>query len=159
MTTGMHASESNRLFALMYSSHAIGTVEQATLDQILEQARSNNARLGITGILLFRQGRFFQYLEGPESDVRRLYDDISEDPRHERLRVLVQNPVGERRFSEWSMGYEPLRPAQEPTPPGFRSTFVDLEDTEHPENVLRAVTELAYWYRARASRASPTADA
>ena len=30
---------------------------------------------------------------------------------------------------------------------------VDLEDTQNPANVLRAVTELTYWYRARASRA------
>lgn len=155
----MHASHPNRLFALMYSSHAAAGVDQSTLDQILEFARANNARLGITGILLFRQGRFFQYLEGAENDVRALYDDICKDSRHDRLRVLMQKPVDERKFSEWSMGHEPLRQSHQAPPPGFRSTFVDLEDTEHPENVLRAVTELAVWYRARAARIEPAPHA
>lgn len=140
----------------MYSSDAVGAVDQSTLDEILVQARLKNARLGITGILLFRRGRFFQYLEGTEAAVTRLYDEICQDSRHEHLRVLVQNPVDSRKFTQWNMGYEPLRVSEETLPPGFRSTFDDLEDKDHPENVLRAVTELTHWYRARASRPERT---
>lgn len=158
MSTDTHAANSDLLFALMYSSHAAGEVDQVVLDQILAEARSRNAQLGITGILLFRESRFYQYLEGAENDVRAVYDSISRDPRHDRLRILMQKPVPERRFSEWSMGYQPLRQSTA-VPTGFRSTFVDLEDSQRPENVLRAVAELAYWYQARASRTQPLADA
>ncbi len=154
----MQAADSGDLFALMYSSHAVGAVDQRVLDQILAAARSNNARRGITGILLFRENRFYQYLEGPEHEVRRLYAHIAEDPRHHRLRILMQEPVPQRRYAEWSMGYEPLRPSTA-VPPGFRSTFADLEDSQRPEVVLRAIAELAYWYQARASRNAPSADA
>jgi len=153
------SSEPNDLFALMYSSYATGAVDATTLDHILEVARANNEKLGITGILLYRQGRFFQYLEGAEHKVKALYESICHDTRHDQLRVLMQQPLAARRFSEWSMGYEPLRQSTEPPPPGFRSTFVDLEDTNNPEHVLRAVTELAYWYRVRAARLAPAADA
>lgn len=146
------APHSERLFALMYSSNAADEVDERGLDEILEQARTKNAQLEITGILLFRRGRFFQYLEGPELRVRKLYDEIFQDPRHDNLRVLLELPVDERRFSSWTMGHAPLREAAEEAPKGFRSTFADLEDTQDPRNVLRAVAELTFWYHARASR-------
>lgn len=158
MITERHTANSDHLFALMYSSHATGEVDEMVLDQILTEARGNNSRLGITGILLFRENRFYQYLEGFESDVRKVYDSISRDSRHNRFRVLMQEPVDHRRYSGWSMGYEPLRQSAA-VPPGFRSTFVDLEDSERPENVLRAIAELAYWYEARASRFKTPTDA
>lgn len=141
------------LFALMYSSYATEGTDAISLEVILEQARQKNARLEITGILLYRRGRFYQYLEGTEEAVRGVYDEIQHDSRHTHLRILLETSVPSRRFSEWKMGYEPLRETTENTPAGFRSTFVDLEDTQNPANVLRAVTELTYWYRARASRA------
>lgn len=140
------------LFALMYSSYATEGTSPTSLEIILEQARRKNARLDITGILLYRQGRFYQYLEGTEEAVRGVYDEIQQDSRHTHLRILLETSVPSRRFSEWTMGYEPLRETTENAPAGFRSTFVDLEDTQSPANVLRAVTELTYWYRARASR-------
>lgn len=147
------APRTDLVFALMYASDAVGEIDQLTLDEILEQARAKNARLGITGILLFRRGRFFQYLEGQEDRVRELYAQICQDSRHKNLRVLLEAPTDERRFSAWTMGHEPLREQTEVVPSGFRSTFSDLEDEQKPRNVLRAVTELALWYYARAARA------
>ncbi|MHA3725073.1 BLUF domain-containing protein [Leucobacter sp. HY1910] len=144
---------SGQLFALMYSSDAVSGVDEATLDDILHTARRKNTIRGITGILLFRQGKFFQYIEGPERSIKDLYREICADSRHTNLRVLLETPVHERRFSEWTMGHEALRQSAGATPAGYRSTFADLEDTERPENVLRAVIELTHWYRARAARA------
>lgn len=154
MSTVQPPSNRERLFALMYSSQATGDVTGEVLDGILLQARAKNERLGITGILLFRQGRFYQYLEGDEASVRGVYADICRDSRHERLRVLIETPVNERRFADWTMGYEPLRAEPAAVPPGVRSTFADLEDTDRPDSVLRAVTELTLWYRARAARSA-----
>lgn len=140
------------LFALMYSSDAAVKVEQSTLDKILETSRRNNKSIGVTGILLFRQGRFYQYLEGSERAVRGLYETIRADTRHTGLKVLLETGVAERRFADWIMGYEPLRETAGNVPHGFRSTFDDIEDTENTANVLRAVTELTHWYRARSAR-------
>lgn len=145
------------LFALMYSSETSATPDEALLNSILERARAKNLKLGITGILLYRQGRYFQYLEGSEEAVKNLYDEICADERHKNVKLLFQTMVEARRFSEWSMGYEKLRASNEPLPAGFRDTFADLEDTENPQNVLRAVTELTLWYRARSARANLSA--
>lgn len=145
--------DSEKLFALVYSSDAVGFVGDQQLTAILEQARTKNALLDITGILLYRRGRFIQYLEGPEDRVRKLYNEICADSRHEHLRLLFETPVDTRQFSDWTMGYEQLREAQDVTPAGFRSTFDDLENTEQPEQVLRAVSELTFWYHARVLRA------
>src|SRR5690606_37144970 len=105
-----------------------------------------------TGILLFRQLRFYQYLEGPEQAVRALYESICADPHHTNAKLLLETTTTGRRFSDWTMGYEQLREGTEEPPPGFRSTFDDIEDTEDAANVLRAVTELTHWYRARSAR-------
>lgn len=144
----------------MYSSEAAITPDEKFLNRILEQARNKNLKLHITGILLYRQGRYFQYLEGPEEAVKKLYEEIYADTRHKNVKLLLQTPVTTRRFSAWSMGYEKIRESQYPLPTGFRDTFTDLEDIENPDNVLRAVTELTFWYRARSTRSSQqtTAD-
>ncbi|MBL3688316.1 BLUF domain-containing protein [Leucobacter zeae] len=142
-TSGMQLS------ALIYASDAIGSAGEPELEEILAQARARNERLGITGILLYRDGRFVQYLEGPAEAVREVFASISADPRHERVRVLLDSPVESRRFTSWTMGYEPLRAAAAPPPAGFRDTFATLERADRVEQVLQAMDELALWFRVR----------
>lgn len=144
--------QSDSLLALMYVSTASGPVDAAALDNILATARAANSQMNVTGILLYRRGQFYQYLEGPESAVREVYRRIAGDPRHTDLRVLVDHEVSERRFATWTMGYEPLRSASSVVPSGFRDTFADLSDAD-PQIVLRAVAAVALWYGARAARA------
>lgn len=144
----MRSSET-QLSALIYSSDAVGAVGDAELDEILVQARERNERLRITGILLYRDGRFVQYLEGPAEAVREVFASIATDPRHERVRVLLDTPVESRRFTSWTMGYEPMRASAAAPPTGFRDTFVTLERADDVEQVLRAVDELTLWFRVR----------
>lgn len=141
------------LFALVYASDAVGSTDDTALNALLEQARVRNKSLGITGILLYRDGRFVQYLEGAEADVRAVYADIAADTRHTNLRILLEGPVAARRFSSWTMGYEPLRAAPGALPVGMRNTFADLVDGVEPAHVLRALSELALWFRVRTTSA------
>ncbi|MBB6519827.1 BLUF domain-containing protein [Pseudoteredinibacter isoporae] len=75
------------------------------LEAILEQSRTNNQKCDVTGILLFESGAFFQVLEGDEAVVDALYRKIEMDPRHQRVTKLISEPIEERAFGEWSMGY------------------------------------------------------
>lgn len=146
------SAEAGIMTALIYVSDAVGVLDEPRLREILERARAQNAQLGITGILLSFSGRFVQYLEGPADHVATLFASIREDPRHERVRVLMEAPADKRRFGSWSMGYEPVRVPAEPIPPGFRSTLADLEHADTPDQVLRALNELTLWFRTRASQ-------
>ena len=97
---------SETLFQLMYRSTETRAMTEADLRALLKNAREKNDRLGVTGLLLYAQGRFLQVLEGPESAVRQLYDTIEADPRHAGTEVLLTNRTAERVFPDWKMGLE-----------------------------------------------------
>ena len=74
--------------------------------QILETSRRNNARDGLSGLLLVGGRRFLQVLEGPSEALDRTYSRIKQDPRHFALVELARRPVEHPSFPAWSMGYE-----------------------------------------------------
>jgi hypothetical protein len=60
--------------------------------------------LGITGLLVFGSGVFFQWIEGPKAEVLGLMKLIEADPRHETVVVLsTSEEVRERVFPTWDM--------------------------------------------------------
>ena len=126
--------------------------DESELEALLTQSRSANEQADITGMLLYRNGRFIQYLEGPEQGVRTLLSRISADPRHTDVRVLDDTRPRARQFAEWTMGYEPVDETRTPLPAGFRSTFDDLEAADDADAVLRATRELSLWFRVRQAR-------
>ena len=76
------------------------------------------------------------------------------DTRHTSMRVLLEENISERRFADWSMGYEPIAASHEPMPEGFRSTFDDLEGDDDTDATRRAVRELTMWFRVRSHRSA-----
>jgi Sensors of blue-light using FAD len=93
------------VFRLIYRSHSQIPADglDAELGKILQVARANNARRGISGALLLYEDWFAQTLEGPEEEVRLVYDTIARDKRHGSLEVREQGIVPARVFSRWSM--------------------------------------------------------
>jgi len=51
-------------------------------------------------------------IEGSADAVTALFETISADPRHSRIRLLLQETVGHRTFGDWSMGLARLDAAQ-----------------------------------------------
>lgn len=143
--------EESRLYSLVYSSAAAAPFDDDQLAALLTQCRAANSRNGITGMLLYRGGRFVQFLEGPEDSVRGLLERIAADPRHTDLRVMIDSHPRARQFAEWTMGFEPMSEPDAPAPAGFRDTFDDLEQADDGDSVLRATRELSLWFRVRAA--------
>jgi hypothetical protein len=79
------------------------------LTALLEKSRENNIALGITGILLYKDGNFMQALEGDEETVRALSSKIAQDPRHRGFIQLYSRSIKERSFADWAMGFYDLR--------------------------------------------------
>ena len=73
------------------------------LAAILGKSRTNNRKRDITGVMLFRNQRFLQVLEGPDSEVDETYAKIAADERHCDLKVLFDEPTQTRHFPDWSM--------------------------------------------------------
>lgn len=144
------AGAGDALYSLVYSSFATESFDDTQLQDLLTQSRRANTEHEITGMLLYRRGRFIQFLEGPEDRVRALVARISVDTRHQGVRVMLDGHPESREFPEWTMGYEPVNEPTGPAPDGFRSTFDDLENVEDTDSVLRATRELSFWFRVRA---------
>jgi hypothetical protein len=107
------------LFSLVYVSSTTDVMSTPELTALLQQCHTNNAQLGITGMLLYKDGNVMQVLEGEESTVRRVYDRISRDPRHRGLLVLHQGPLQERQFPDWTMGFRDLKATDTINTPGY----------------------------------------
>ena len=101
-------NEQDRLQFLIYTSRVTNNMDEQGLNDILEQARSFNRRNRITGYLLFNDGVFLQYIEGPQSVIKKLFTSIARDPRHQDVTLLVEGFLDERLFIDWSMGFQAL---------------------------------------------------
>jgi hypothetical protein len=123
-------------FQLVYSSAAVRPLTHEALVDLLEQSRTRNVARRVTGMLLYRDSRFLQLLEGDERVVRDLYARITTDPRHQRVRTVGERRRLLRQFPTWTMAFRDL--ASEPFPePGCTALFEDAV-----ENVRWAVDEL-----------------
>lgn len=92
------------LVRLLYASRAAEPVTTGLLDSILRQSRSNNPRLGVTGLLCVSADSFIQVLEGGRDEVCEIYNAIVRDARHTCVRLLSYEEIDERRFGSWTMG-------------------------------------------------------
>ncbi len=93
---------------IIYASAADPNIDESMLDDILDQARTHNAGLAITGILLFGKGVFIQVLEGEDDIVDRLAMHIEQDPRHSDFDILYEDSIERRAFGAWDMAYKVL---------------------------------------------------
>ena len=99
------AASPEAVFRLIYRSRSLApaTERDHGLGDILRVARTNNARLGVTGALLVYDDWFAQTLEGSEATVRDLFKRIRIDPRHDTVELRQEGPVNERVFARWAM--------------------------------------------------------
>ncbi len=113
-----------KLISILYSSTAVKRFSEAELKSLLRQSRENNVRLGITGLLLYKDLDFMQVIEGEELTVQKLSARIEKDPRHRDYNELRWEVIPERRFPDWSMGFRNLRNVDARQIPGY-SPFMD----------------------------------
>ena len=145
-------TEKNPLVSVVYCSSATRPFRAEELGDLLEASRAHNSEHDITGMLLYRSGEFVQILEGPRSGVDALMEKIGRDPRHTDVRVLIEEPLHERRFADWTMGYQSLVAPRPEMLEGYRDSFDDLRVGDH-DMIGRAIMELTLWFRVRESGA------
>ncbi|MEH6740943.1 MAG: BLUF domain-containing protein [Sulfitobacter sp.] len=98
------ASQSN-FIQLAYVSCSRQPLGFELLSNILEVSQKNNIRDGITGILMYHDGLFFQILEGEAAKVERCYARILIDPHHCGECKVIEETGNERSFLGKPMVY------------------------------------------------------
>ena len=93
------------LYRLIYVSESTPAFNSREVDALLNQSRRNNGLRDLTGMLVFDSRCFLQVLEGDRAALTRLYNRIATDPRHTSLVILSMEPIEQRLFGHWSMGY------------------------------------------------------
>jgi hypothetical protein len=104
MASGSKIKRMNKLRAISYASSAIKPFDDLMLENLLVSARNFNAQVEVTGVLLYRESTFFQYLEGPPERVALAYDRILASKSHHAVIKLSDDDIAEREFPDWNMG-------------------------------------------------------
>lgn len=115
----------DQLVSLVYVSAGVRVFGEEEIKEILAQSHRNNARDGITGMLLYRDGNFLQVLEGPDAAVQSTLQRIRGDKRHGGIVVLKKQNIDDRNFSEWTMAFRTVGSAEMQEVEGY-SPFMEL---------------------------------
>ena len=89
---------------LAYVSTRKKNCTDAEIENILASCKVNNGPLDVTGVLLYSDSKFIQYVEGESVSLMALYDKIKKDARHEKVVMISYNPIPKRIFPSWQMG-------------------------------------------------------
>ena len=91
------------LSKVVYRSRAVRALSSAELQDLTRVAQARNSREALTGVMLYDNQRFFQWLEGPADSVASVMDSIVADRRHTDVEILDRRPADTRMFADWSM--------------------------------------------------------
>lgn len=102
-TENRRSRAADDLTRVIYCSRAVHPMPDPALLGLTRAAQARNGREAITGLVLYDQARFFQWLEGPAEGVDRVMRSIGADGRHTDIRVLSRGTSERRVFGTWSM--------------------------------------------------------
>jgi len=112
----------------VYVSEAYEPFDADGLTELLTGSRKRNEEVGLTGMLLYRNQRFMQVLEGPGDALQETVNRIMRDPRHGSFCVLADQQVSDRLFADWSMAFAVPRGERAAQQPGFSHFLTDMFD-------------------------------
>lgn len=99
----IRAQVAPQIWSLVYHSRASKPMSESDLEQLQRSAAARNHAEGLTGLMIYDEGRFFQWLEGPEESLEKVWASIERDPRHGAIDVLGRHPAATRCFADWDM--------------------------------------------------------
>ena len=114
-------------------------MDKEALEKIITTAKHHNPRFGITGLLVFGSGIFFQWLEGPRDNVTSLFKMISADARHSDVVLLTkEDEFRERLFPNWDVelvGAEDIRAV-------LKDAMHEVSDSKHKNTLSNMLQEI-----------------
>ena len=125
---------------IVYTSQALEQFNKRSLLDLLHDARAFNKIDNITGVLMHRKGNFLQIIEGESENVANLLTRLLSDPRHNKVKIILDSSVDRRLFSNWTMGCADFDKPELSLIPGIRT---DLSDPQVIEDIIIRLPEIA----------------
>ena len=123
------------LYTFVYCSRAADGVDDAEVDRLIAAAQAHNRDHGITGVLTFGSGVFFQWIEGPTAEVTKLVANLHGDPRHYDIVTLDQSEEQrDRLYPDWQM--------ERVAADDIREVLHDALDTAEDDRDIGALTRI-----------------
>ncbi|MEE4361552.1 MAG: BLUF domain-containing protein [Pseudomonadales bacterium] len=92
------------LETFVYCSRASEGVGDVEVDRLIKFSQRRNVARGVTGVLVFGSGVFFQWIEGPPAEVQNLIASLHGDSRHHDIVELDRSvEKRERLYPGWEM--------------------------------------------------------
>jgi hypothetical protein len=87
-------------FAISYLSTANRDLNQDEVAELLDLTEIRNNNAGVNGLLIYSEGNFFEVIEGEESKIKELFENIKEDPRHRNIMIVFEKKIDKPLFDE-----------------------------------------------------------
>lgn len=131
---------------VVYLSSESSNMGDTELHNLRDEALSNNARHGVTGLLLYVNKVFMQIIEGPHAEIGQLFGNIQCDERNQAVVEMFDRSVDDRAFTGWSMGFHSPPAADEITGKGFHNlrNRKDLSAIESHDPVVYSLMQELY---------------
>lgn len=113
------------LIQVAYVSVEARPLFDSELRHMLVTFRNNNEQHNITGMLLKIDKGFLQIIEGPESEVAQLWENLCKDQRHKLVTEIYRKSILQRCFEDWCMAFE----YNQSKARVFADGFVEVSDT------------------------------
>jgi hypothetical protein len=98
------------LIQVIYFSAASSDISEHDTAELLKEARKTNRRNDVSGMMLYVGGCLLMLLEGEAHRVDAVSREIVAWKRE--TRAIYREPVAEREFPDWIMGFEAIAPAE-----------------------------------------------
>ncbi|HME38260.1 MAG TPA: BLUF domain-containing protein [Steroidobacteraceae bacterium] len=98
------------LIHVIYLSAASPDISEHDTVKFLNEARKANRQNDVSGMMLYLGGCFLLMLEGEATKVDSAARAIFCDDRESRM--ILWEPIAEREFPEWIMGFETVEPLE-----------------------------------------------
>ncbi len=93
------------LTTICYISSADKKLGQNELNQLFNNAKINNSKFDISGILIHQDGNFLQILEGENEKIDEVYQRIKLDNRHSNILQIINHPITSSIFEGYQTGF------------------------------------------------------
>ena len=116
--------------------------KEDNLIELLNYCKKNNKENNITGLLLYFEGHFVEFLEGDKEIIQEMYKKISLDKRHKSVFKITESSNEERKFSDWTMSFPSLNKGKLSKLFGYRPFETEIvlgnfhPDDNHPGIIL-----------------------
>ena len=114
--TSIKPNQSDQLATISYRSQAVSPFSELQLAELLESARQYNHANELTGLLVYDDGRFFQWIEGHPDKLAIVWAAIQRDTRHTDIQIMGNQSIPVRFFGDWDMRFSTRRPALSSAP-------------------------------------------